>query len=481
MGSRTQKAQVSYSKSNSKVSGHHPKPYCSPAGRRPVSCVEHRLLSHTFKAFIAGKFGHLTGLFNSLPDLRDAVCCRYSPAEFVWTLLLMFLSRMGSRNQLDAQRNLGDLPEAVAWLSGRASEDIPADGQRRVSCSDNIIRFLKQLAPAHLEAIELAIVKDLLQNRIFDSSRVFGRYHRIVIDGSVREKCRKNFEQGGKSNGAGRYRYVLQASLLLLGHPIPLMQEYIDVTDPVMEKEDCEINAARRLLPRIKAAFPRMAFIIIGDALYACRPVAAMCSRLGWRFCFSFKEGRTPVVWQEAMALMDAAPENSLRFHDKPGSDPDQRAGQIRWAGHIDFSEKENGSFLVTAIEQTETHRGTKTRYAWISDVPRINANKVLLLVTATGRKRHPIEDQFNTQKNNGIGMEHVFCAHATASKNLYCVMQIAFILWTLFYHGLLKRICAWAKTWSQMAIARRLLEGLRLTGRADPEFTVGQLRFVDT
>ena len=52
-------------------------------------------------------------------------------------------------------------------------------------------------------------------------------------------------------------------------------------------------------------------------------------------------------------------------------------------------------------------------------------------------------------------------------------------MLWTLFYHGLLKRICAWARTWSQIAIARRLMKGLRMLGGADPGLTVGQMRFV--
>ena len=55
----------------------------------------------------------------------------------------------------------------------------------------------------------------------------------------------------------------------------------------------------------------------------------------------------------------------------------------------------------------------------------------------------------------------------------------VAFMLWTLFHHGLLRRICAWAGTWSQVAIAKSLLEGLRLFGGADPGFKVGQLRFV--
>ena len=100
-------------------------------------------------------------------------------------------------------------------------------------------------------------------------------------------------------------------------------------------------------------------------------------------------------------------------------------------------------------------------------------------LIHATGRERHTIEDQFNVQKNNGFGLEHVFCADATAGKNYYALMQLAYLLWTLFYHGLLKRVHAWAGKTAQATLARLLLDGLRATGAADPGWRACQLRFV--
>ncbi len=90
------------------------------------------------------------------------------------------------------------------------------------------------------------------------------------------------------------------------------------------------------------------------------------------------------------------------------------------------------------------------------------------LLTDATGRERHTIEDPFSTLKNNGIGMEHVFCAEATASKNLYSLMQIAFMLWTLFHHGLFRRICAWAGTWPQAEACGRYLTSKTRKSRPD-------------
>lgn len=394
-------------------------------------------------------------------------------------MLFMFMARMGSRNQMDAQRNSGDFAASIARLAGRDADDMPSDGKRYVTCSDNAVRYLKELPTEELENIQVHYVQKYLKGRIFDGSRVCGRYYPLVIDGSVREKCRKKFEGDGKSNGSGKYRYVLQASLLLNGLPIPILQEHMDVVDPVTEKEDCEINASKRLLPRIRKLFPRLEFVVIGDALYACRPIAALCSGLNMRFSFTFKEGRTPAVWKEAITLMDLEPLNSLEFQDQPDASPNRRAGRVRWAHHIDFSEKEDGSLMATAIEQTETHRGVTTRYAWISDLPGIKANNVLSLVHSTGRMRHTIEDLFNTAKNNGVGMEHVFCAQANASKNLYTLMQMALMLWCLFCHGVLRRACTWARKWPQLAIAKLLPESLRLLAGADPGFKVGQLRFV--
>jgi hypothetical protein len=50
----------------------------------------------------------------------------------------------------------------------------------------------------------------------------------------------------------------------------------------------------------------------------------------------------------------------------------------------------------------------------------------VAVVVNSGERERHLIEDTFNTQKNNGIGLEHVFCAQATASKNYYTIRGLS-------------------------------------------------------
>ena len=100
------------------------------------------------------------------------------------------------------------------------------------------------------------------------------------------------------------------------------------------------------------------------------------------------------------------------------------------------------------------------------------------VLVLGGGRERHRIEDTFNTQKNHGIGLEHVFCANANASKNYYTMMQVAQILWILTCRGCLLRLYDWARRATEQGLARALWEGLR-AARLPPDLPpLGQLRF---
>lgn len=43
------------------------------------------------------------------------------------------------------------------------------------------------------------------------------------------------------------------------------------------KRQDCETNAAKRLLKRIKKDDPRLPICIQGDALYATEPVMRLC------------------------------------------------------------------------------------------------------------------------------------------------------------------------------------------------------------
>ena len=136
------------------------------------------------------------------------------------------------------------------------------------------------------------------------------------------------------------------------------------------------------------------------------------------------------------------------------------------------------GEHQTNVILQGEITTEAATLYAYITNFSNLSPQRVTVVVNCGGRERHLIEDTFNTQKNNGIGLEHVFCANATASKNYYTMMQVAQILWILTCRGCLQRLYDWARRATEQGLARAVWEGLR-SCRLPPDLPpLGQIRF---
>lgn len=443
-----------------------------PAGRKPLPGIDQELTAQALVRVVRAVFPGLNTWLNQLPDPRFAPMCLYSAAHLWWQILGTFLSRKGSRNGFDEQRQSG----AAAWnmgvLCGQGPQDWRFAGQPRVTCSDNAARHARRVAPECVAQIPVLMFRALLERRFFDDARLAQRYYLLVVDGSVKEKCRQGFEADGKASGNARYRYVLQASVIGPADTLfPLMHEEMDVHNPATQKEDCELKSFVRLSQRLKAQFPRLPFCLIADALYACQPIVEICQQLDWKYVLTLKEGRQPTTWQETLQLLPLNRQNHHRL--LLGHDGQAGMQDFRWVENVLL-----GDHQTHVILSGEITAQAATLYAYVTNIPKLSPKRVVLLVNHLGRERHLIEDTFNTQKNNGIGLEHVFCANATASKNYYTMMQVAQILWTLTCKGCLQRLYDWARRATEQGLARALWEGLRAT-RLPPDLPpLGQIRF---
>jgi hypothetical protein len=170
-------------------------------------------------------------------------------------------------------------------------------------------------------------------------------------------------------------------------------------------KQDCELKALARLLPRIKKDYPQLAFVLALDSLYACGPVFALAQQFGWSYVVTFKEGRTPALWREFRALLPACPGNSLRRDWGDG-----RVQQFRWVSQLDYQDSEGRAWEVNALECTETTAGGKEQYfAWLTPLP-VSRKTVEEIAQKGGRSRWKVENEgFNRQKNSGMRLEHVY------------------------------------------------------------------------
>ena len=419
-------------------------------------------------------FPRLNAWLNALPDPRLQEMCLYTAAHLWWHIIATYLSRKGSRNGFDEQRQSGQAAWNMGLLCGQNAEDPRFDGEPTVTCSDNAAYHASRVDPQIVAQIPVLMFRDLLERRLFDEARLFERWYRIVLDGSVKEKCRQGFGQGGKSstNGA-RYRYVLQASVMgPAGTLFPLMHEEMDVHDPVADKEDCELKAFARLSARLKKEFPRLPICLVADSLYGCQAVVVTCKQFDWMYILTLKEGRQPTTWEETVHLLPLHRTNRLRCLLGQGGKEGQQ--DFRWVEHVILGEHQTNVILQGEI----TTAPSAILYAYLTNFSRLTPQCVLAVVNSGGRERHRIEDTFNAQKNNGIGLEHVFCANPTASKNYYTMMQVAEVLWTLTCHGGLRRLYDWARRATEQGLARAVWEGLRAC-RLPPDLPpLGQLRF---
>jgi hypothetical protein len=385
----------------------------------------------------------------------------------------MFLSRKGSRNGFDEQRQSGEAAGNLGALCGQTAQDPRFAGQPTVTCSDNAAYHASRVDPELVAQIPVLMFQELLQRRTFDGARLFDHWYIMVVDGTVKEKCREGFSEGGKSSsGDARYRYVLQLSVIgPKGTLFPLMHEEMDVHNPVTEKEDCELKTFLRLSKRLKKEFPKLAICLVADALYCCQTIVVTCAQFDWKYILTLKEGRQPTTWDEIIKLLPLNRANRLRVG--LGLDGKEGRQDFRWLEDIMLGEHQTNVIL-----QGEITPEAATLYVYATNFTNLSPHRVTSVVNCGGRERHLIEDAFNTQKNNGIGLEHVFCANATASKNYYTMMQAAQILWILTCRGCLQRLYDWARRATEQGLARAVWEGLRARPLPPDLPPLGQIRF---
>jgi len=227
---------------------------------------------------------------------------------------------------------------------------------------------------------------------------------------------------------------TLQAAIM---HPnmsqvIPLMPEAIHNTDGQL-KQDCEMNAAKRLIPKLRKEHPKLGLIIGGDALFSKQPIIEDVLDNGMHYLFVAK----PDDHEYMMAYIDTARQikgvNSISCAQKDG-----KTYQYEWINDVPLNKRKDGIrvnyFSLTIISmQKDGSEKITFRSSWITDLTIDKTNVELL--TKVGRSRWKIENEcFNTLKNQGYAAEHNY-GHGEnhLAFNFYLLTLIAFLFHQVF------------------------------------------------
>jgi hypothetical protein len=304
-----------------------------------------------------------------------------------------------------------------------------------------------------------------LQMRLLEGAQLFGRWWLIAVDGTLQDRGQNT------APSAARYRYVVEAKLVgPHGTMFSLLTEFVDLHDPLRDKEDCELNAFRRLAERLQAQFPRLRLCLLLDGLYPVQSVFDLCQAYGWKFIATLREGRQPTAWDEAVQTMMLSPAH--RQHCRRDSEDGPVEQTLRWTHQVPFGEHEFAVLFSGEISPLAA-----TLWCWVTNFA-LTPEHVYAIANQGGRARQGIENVFNVEKNGGFGLEHAFCANTTASQNYHLMMQVAHTLGQLLVNGVLRRLTQTCRKVTD----RKLVELLRislLSVRIDPQLPAcGQLRF---
>ena len=362
-------------------------------------------------------------------------------------MLLGFLLHLRTRNRMDARRMEGRYGANILALSGQPCEP----GARvRTACSGTAMLFLSALDPAALALLQTRLLERLLRAKTLRGGKLLGLTC-IAVDATLRERKR-----GRGLSAKERKRMVLEAKIVTpWGWNLTVMSEPVRPWDDAREKQDCEQRAFERLAPRLKKAFPRLPICILGDALYACRPVVEICRRMNWSYMLTCKEGRCPKTVEAVGKTLARAPKTHT------GALPESRKGSVGWASadEIEYETGETALGNVVTVEETAPH---PYKGAFVTDLPVKSAARAALLCD-WGRRRWNIENGFHTLKDrNGFGLEHCYCNDERAGENMHTLMTIAYTLWQLLHTGYLKRLEKKHRHCTQICWAELLWEALR-------------------
>lgn len=406
----------------------------------------------------------------ALPETRCEPRIVYEGPFLVWWGLLLFLCKLGRLRQLDSELRDAQT-EVLANVNALAETQ-----QTTLPVSGTLCHYLGHLGPAPLATLRTRMIRALIRGKILDAYRLQGAFV-LAVDGTghvsfSRRHCAHCLTQ---THGERTYYYhqVLEAKLITWsGLALSVASEFIDnrhlspatAASAEARKQDCELKAFARLAVDLKKQYPQTPLCLAGDALNACGPVLQTCAENHWHFVLTFKEGRLPAVWQEFQTLLAACPQQVHVIQPQEGL-----TVEYRWVNDLSYQDEHQRRHTFHAV-QCQIHQGPSHQFfAWITDW-RLTPQNVERITQQGGRQRWTIENAgFNTQKNGGYELEHVYGHDENLLQSFYLLLQIAHLIWQLVEQGsLLRRVAQQAGQsllgWygSIRNLARRLLECLR-------------------
>lgn len=336
-------------------------------------------------------------------DRRRAASVGYSLRDCYLSSYAMFY--LQDPSLLEFQRRFQDQVQKNNLTTVFGVQQIPSDSQLREVIDRHDYQPLEGVFSEYLRRLQRG--KELEQYQFYE-----GKYL-ITLDGSEyfnseSVHCPLCLSRNKSSGSVEYYHQAVQPALV---HPdfrqvLPLAPEFIRMQDG-SNKQDCETNASRRVLQRIRGEHPQLSMIIVADSLYSSAPSIGLLKKLRFSFLLVAKPGDHRSLFADVEGLRRGGMLERLQRREKTARG--HRRYLYEWTNQIALGAGAKSplvNFMQLSIFDAEGKR-TFTN-SWVTDIA-VSADNVEQLVRGA-RARWKIENEgFNTLKNYGYHLEHNF------------------------------------------------------------------------
>jgi hypothetical protein len=278
-------------------------------------------------------------------------------------------------------------------------------GVERAPCDTQLRTILDPVAPEHLRPAFRAVHRELQRHKALEAYRYLDGYYLVSVDGTGQfastaircPECCVKMSQGQES-----YYHQLLGAVLV--HPalktvLPMAAEPITRQDGA-SKNDCERNAAKRLLRQLRRDYPSLKILVVEDSLSANGPHLELLKELDLRYLIGVKPGDHEALFDAVQVKLRAGQCEELEVTDARGG-----VHGYRFVSGLPLN-KAHPQLLVNYLEYWEIEGEQERLWSWITDLP-LTRDTVEPLMRG-GRARWKIENEtFNTLKTQGYELEH--------------------------------------------------------------------------
>ena len=351
---------------------------------------------------------------SKLSDKRHQSYITYSMKVICVTRPLGLLCGINELVSMSDKFNKDGIIKNISSLCNESLKEIPY----RETIQDVFI----DMQIDELRDIQKYIVKALIRSKMFDKYRYDGAFQ-IIFDGTGLSNHDYNLNgncltRKSKDGHISYYKYVLECKLCVGPIVISLDSEFIENKEMLTEKQkqDCEINAFKRMVKRIRKNYPKQKFLVTGDGLYATSPVISIIEGYKWLYIFNLKP--------ERLKYINECFEGNITLENETSHKHYYLSTNIEYKNHILHA----FNFVENEDEDIETI------FRYITNILTNNDN--IKELVKLGRKRWQIEECFYTQKHRTFNISHMCSRNDNAMKCHYFFIQFAHTIRQLFEYG---------------------------------------------